>query len=99
MYNKIEFVIGNGTYFPKLCVKKLHENGSFLYCVALLILDNGKDLEICHCDNYDNKGSHIHFMARNGKQKREEKIDGGLGNAIDYLSKNWKQFIETMEDE
>ena len=91
-------LIGNGEFFPTIHIK-IDKNDSFLYCLALYILLDGKSIELCHCDNFHNKGHHIHYKKFNGTEKEESFNFESIGKTIDYFQENWTGLMERYKNE
>lgn len=91
-------LIGNGDFFPTIYYK-INKTDSFLYCIALCIVLDGKSIEICRCDNYHNKGNHIHYHKPNGTCKELPFDFKGIGETIDYFQLNWETLMEKYKNE
>ena len=93
------YIIGDEPYFPKIHCKINKGDGKFLYCIILYILKGEEEIELCHCDNYHNKGNHIHYFKPNGKGEENSFDFKGIDKTIDYLKENWKKIMEDMKNE
>lgn len=91
------YLIGNGEYFPKIYAKVDKENNKFLYCIVLYILEGEETKELCHCDNYHNKGHHIHYKKFNGDEKQSKFEFKSIGKTMDFLIKDWRKIMEEMK--
>ena len=91
-------LIGNGEFFPTIHIK-IDKGDGFKYCISLYILLDEESVEISYCDNYHDKGHHIHYKKFNGTETQESFNFESIGKTIDYFQENWEKLMEKYKNE
>lgn len=89
----VKYILAAEPYFPTLHLKVDKGNSSFLYCITLYILRDYNLVELCHCDNYHEKGSHIHIPNGDGSFKQIPYEFKSIGETIEYFKNNWERYL------
>ena len=88
----INYLLDGPPYYPNLHLK-VDKGGKFLYCFTLCILKKGKLMELCSCDNYHEKGNHMHFFDPSGELKEKVFNFESISKTIEYFKNNWKDYL------
>lgn len=88
----IKYLLEGPPYYPTVHVK-VDKGGKFLYCLSLVIIQRGTVVEICHCDNYHGKGSHMHFFDQLGEPKEKIFNFESISKTIEYFKNSWREYL------